>query len=305
MLPQLDLIDLDQPALEGYRRFVSCWLSRGEGPAFLVDPGPTSTAPRLIERLRALGVARLDFILLTHIHLDHAGGTALLVDAFPDARVFCHQNGRQHLVEPARLWEGSRAVLGEVADHFGAPRPVPDRAFASQADLTSAGIAVVPTPGHAPHHLSFLHEGTLFAGEAAGTYLELARGLWYLRPATPPRFFLETALASLDRMVALTPEPARLAFAHHGLHEGRVRDLLRLAGEQLAQWVQAVRHALAEAPRAEFAALRETVVARLAAADPHFALRAELPPDIRAREEAFTTQTLRGMVQYVAECAGR
>jgi len=305
MAPQLALIDLDQAALAGYRRFLSCWLSRGDGPTFVVDPGPTSTVAHLVAHLRALGVDSLDYVLLTHIHLDHAGGTAQLCEAFPKARVFCHKNGRQHLGEPARLWEGSRAVLGGVADHFGEPQPVPEAAFASDADLAAAGITVIPTPGHAPHHLSFLHQGTLFLGEAAGTYLEIDAGLWYLRPATPPRFFLETALESLDRLLALTPAPDRLAFAHHGLREGRTRDLLRLAREQLEQWVRAVRHARREAPQADFAALSAAVVTRLAAADPHFALRAQLPPDIRAREEDFTAQTLRGMVQYVAEGAGR
>ena len=226
MPPRLDLIDLDQATLPGYRRFISCWLSHGDGPTFIVDPGPHSTAGVLQNRLHDLGVEHLDFILLTHIHLDHGGATSRLLEAFPTARVVCQKKAQHHLTAPARLWEGSRAVLGAVADTYGEPQPVPESALATYADLATAGIEVIPTPGHAPHHLSFLHQGTLFVGEAAGTFLDLGDHGWYLRPATPPRFFLETALASLDRLLALEPVPERLAFAHHGLLKGQARDLL-------------------------------------------------------------------------------
>jgi glyoxylase-like metal-dependent hydrolase (beta-lactamase superfamily II) len=300
MPDNLELIDLDQPALTGYRRFISCWLSRGDGPVFIVDPGPAASAPRLRERLRTLGVERLDFILLTHIHLDHGGGAAELLDAYPGARVYCHPAGRQHLAAPGRLWEGSRQVLGEVAAVYGEPRPVPAAALADEDELASAGITVIETPGHAPHHVCFLHADTLFIGEAAGTFLDLGGGRWYLRPATPPRFRLEVAVASLDRLLALDPPPARLAFAHHGLLAGRAPELLARARQQLVQWVDIVRGALDAAPPAAVAAAAsELAIAQLAASDPEFARRCELPADIRAREEDFTRQTLRGMVEYV------
>lgn len=307
--PALALIDLDQPQLTGYRRFISCWLSRGAGPTFVVDPGPASTAPVLIERLRAQGVERLDYILLTHIHLDHGGATGPLLAAYPGARVVCHESGRPHLVEPQRLWEGSRQVLGEVAAVYGEPAPVPPEVLAQIDALAADGITVVPTPGHAPHHVSFVHRGTLFVGEAAGTFLDLGDGQWYLRPATPPRFRLDVAQASLARLLALEPQPERLAFAHHGELAGRTRELLRLASAQLDAWVDTVRTVLEEhggvvqddpAP-----ALLDVMAARLAAADAHVARRAQLPEDIRAREQDFTRQTLRGMVEYVMAAAGR
>ncbi len=300
---ELELIDLDQAGLTGYRRFISCWLSRGDGPVFVVDPGPASTAPLLIEQLRARGVDRLDYILLTHIHLDHGGATATLLAAFPRARVYCHATGRPHLEAPARLWQGSRQVLGEVAGVYGEPAPVPAAVLADDAELAAAGIVVIPTPGHAPHHVSFLHDETLFIGEAAGTFLDLGGPGWYLRPATPPRFVLEIAVASLDRLLALRPEPRRLAFAHHGLLGGATGELLAVARRQLLQWVATVREVCAEAP-ADGAADRGALAsARLAASDPHFARRAHLPPDIGEREEGFTRQTLQGMFEYVL--AGR
>lgn len=296
--PQLELIDLDQPSLMGYRRFISCWLSRGGGCDFVVDPGPASTAPVLIDRLRALDVERLDYILLTHIHLDHGGATAALLQAYPTARVACHPIARKHVTAPARLWEGSQQVLGEIAGVYGEPAPVPEAALIEPDALAAAGIGVIETPGHAPHHVSFLHRDTLFVGEAAGTFMDLGAGWWYLRPATPPRFRLEVALASLDRLLALEPAPRRLAFAHHGLLSGRTRALLELARAQHERWVDVVRAVLAIAPPGE-AALLTRITDRLETIDPHFGRRRHLPEDIRVREDDFTRQSLRGMVQYV------
>ena len=299
MPPRLDLIDLDQATLTGYRRFISCWLSRGDGPTFIVDPGPISTAGVLESRLGDLGVDHLDFILLTHLHLDHGGATARLLEAFPAARVVCQKKSQHHLTDPSRLWEGSRAVLGAVADIYGEPGAVPGSALATYADLATAGIEVIPTPGHAPHHLSFLHHGTLFVGEAAGTFLDLGAHGWYLRPATPPRFFLATALASLDRLLALEPAPERLAFAHHGLLTGQVRDLIRASREQHRRWVDVVRKVRGENEAATFEDLAPLMVEHLAANDSHFGLRDHLPADIQTREQDFTRQTLRGMVQFI------
>jgi glyoxylase-like metal-dependent hydrolase (beta-lactamase superfamily II) len=299
MISSLDLIDLDQPDLEGQRRFISCWVHRGDGVAYVVDPGPPSSSAALIARLREMGVDRLDYVLLTHIHLDHAGATAEVLAAFPGARVYCQETGRAHLVTPQRLWEGSRHVLGATAEVYGEPRPVPAAALADEAELAARGVTVVPTPGHAAHHVSFVHGDTLFAGEAAGTFLALPEDAWYLRPATPPRFVPEVALASLARLLALPALPARVAFAHYGQVEGRTRDLLRLAREQLTQWVAAARAVCRQQPGADLAALTQACLERLALGDPHFALRVELPPDIQVRELQFTRQTLRGILLAV------
>ncbi len=300
----LDLVDLDQPALEGQRQFISCWVWRSPELTFLVDPGPRSTADVLLARLRELGVDRLDIILLTHVHLDHAGATAAVLAAHPQARVVCHEKGRRHIVEPTRLWEGSRKVLGATAEAYGEPAPVMASSLATFDEIADRGIVTVDTPGHAPHHLSFVHEETLFAGEAAGTYIAMPGGHWYLRPATPPRFVPEIALASLDRLLALTPVPRRIAFAHHGLHEGHVVELLRFAREQLCQWLAAARTVSRNQPGAGFQALADACLGRLAAGDPHYALRRDLPADIQVREDQFSRQTLRGIFQAVDASVG-
>lgn len=306
----LHLVDLDQP-LPGQRRFISCW-ARLDGPVtYVVDPGPPRSAGFLVARLRELGLARLDLVLLTHVHLDHGGATALLLEAFPGARVVCHDDGRRHLVDPARLWAGSRQVLGAKAEVYGEPAPVPPGALAGADEARRRGIDVIPTPGHAPHHVAFRDGDDLFLGEAAGTFSTLGRGPFdpdfYLRPATPPRFRPEVAQASLDRLLALDPLPPRLRFAHHGWHGGDARGLLEAARGQVDLWLAACREALAARrglphtePRSE-EELLDDIAARARRTDPHYARGVELPADIRERERDFTRQSLRGMLGHLLD----
>ncbi|MBU8872102.1 MAG: MBL fold metallo-hydrolase [Gemmatimonadales bacterium] len=315
----LHLIELDQP-LPGQRRFISCWVSRSDDLTFVVDPGPPATGQVLIRGLDRLGIERLDFILLTHIHLDHAGATAELLQKWPDARVVCHPRGRPHLVHPDRLWEGSLQVLGRTAEVYGRPSPVPQDAVANfdeangrggkYEEAVAAGIEVIQTPGHAPHHVCFLNGGRLFSGEAAGTFSTLGRGSdtreYYLRPATPPMFKLEVAISSLDRLLALDPAPRELLFAHHGRFTGDVRGLLQTARDQLFLWVETCREMVSRSgglptpgDTGQEIALMDKIAAELARRDEHYARGADHPEDIRIRERDFTRQTLRGMLGYL------
>ncbi len=304
----LHLIDLDQP-LPGQRRFISCW-ARVEGPAtYVVDPGPPRSLGALVARLRELGLRRLDFVLLTHVHLDHGGATAGLLEAFPGARVVCHAEGRRHLADPARLWAGSRQVLGAKAEVYGEPRPVPTSALADESAAAACGIATIPTPGHAPHHVAFRDGDDLFLGEAAGTFSSLGQGPrapeYYLRPATPPRFRPEVAQASLDRLLALEPFPPRLRFAHHGWHAGDGRRLLTIARGQIDLWLAACREGLDAAGGTPADAgnlqdeLLDDIAARARGRDPWFARGVRLDADIRERERDFTRQSLRGMLGHL------
>ncbi len=304
----LHLIDLDQE-LPGQRRFISCWVGSHQGKYFVVDPGPPSTGEYLLACLEALHLPQLDFILLTHIHLDHAGATKRVLERWPEAKVYCHCVGRPHLVDPSRLWQGSLKVLGRKAQVYGEPLPVSEEALVDQHFLSGHGISVVATPGHAPHHVSFFCGDNLFLGEAAGTFSSLGQPAGslecYLRPATPPRFFPEVADNSLKAMLEHTPFPQRLCFAHHGQFEGDGQTLLEHARQQLKTWVQVVRDTLTEAAAnpADEAAVEElnpVFVANLRQADPYFRRGKTLPLDICQREEDFTRQTLRGITGFLA-----
>jgi glyoxylase-like metal-dependent hydrolase (beta-lactamase superfamily II) len=293
----LVLVDLDQPR-EGYRKFLSSWIGRGRELTFVVDPGPRSTATYLVAELARRGVTRVDYVLLTHIHLDHGGGAAELLAAFPEARLYCHPAGARHLVDPAQLWRGSLTVLGEVAEMYGEPRPVPAARITTAAELGARGLRVLMTPGHAVHHVSYLYGGTLFVGEAFGTRSPLPSGALYMRPATPPRFFLDQALASLDSLLALDEEPARTAFAHYGSAPGAFA-YAAAAKKQLLLWIEVAREARAVATsRGE---LNDLVFARLQEIDPVYGQGRydELDTDIRARERHFLTATLDGILGWL------
>lgn len=227
---QLTFIPLPQD-MPGFDRFINAWLVKGER-TYLIDPGPTVTIPLLTATLKDLSVHRLDAILLTHIHIDHCGGVGDLVAHFPDTQVVCHARAVEHLVDPARLWAGSVATLGDTARAYGPIAPVPAAQVVAVENLVAPGVEAILTPGHAVHHVSYLIDGTLFAGEACGVYRKLPGG-YYLRPATPPQFYLETSLESIQ---ALLEVPCRcLCFGHFGLTR-QPTDLLRAHRQQLQFW---------------------------------------------------------------------
>jgi glyoxylase-like metal-dependent hydrolase (beta-lactamase superfamily II) len=287
----LSCIDLDQPTLEGFRKFISAWLYRGDGFTLLVDPGPLSTIPYLLRELRRRGVQRIDYVLLTHIHIDHAGGTGALLREFPEAQVICHPEGIRHLIAPEKLWQGSRKVLGALAEAYGEIVPVPQEKIGFAEEIGATGGRAFLTPGHAQHHCCYLLGDLLFAGEVAGVRSEVPEGI-YMRPATPPRFLPEVALDSIDRMIALTPR--RMVFAHYGLVDNALEHL-QIGRRQLILWVQGVAAttAVPESRR------EEVFLTWLLEQDEVYRNIEQLPPDIYARERIFLGNTLRGMLEYV------
>ena len=291
-LDRLVCIDLDQHALEGFRQFISSWLYRGDDYTLLVDPGPLSTIPRLCAEIRRQGVERLDYILLTHIHIDHAGGTGALLREFPDAQVICHPEGIRHLVDPAKLWEGSRKVLGPLAEAYGEIVPVPADRICFAETVGQTGVRTFLTPGHAQHHCSYLLDDLLFAGEVGGVRCAVPDGI-FMRPATPPRFVLQVALDSLDRMIALAPRA--MIFAHYGLVENALEHL-QLARQQLLLWVRGIATLIEVGDEERDAAL----VAWLLEQDELYRNVGRLPADIQARERYFLGNTLRGMTEFIA-----
>jgi glyoxylase-like metal-dependent hydrolase (beta-lactamase superfamily II) len=285
-------IDLDQPQLPGFRRFISSWCRQSNGQTLLIDPGPLSTIPHLLAELRRRGVTQLDYILLTHIHIDHAGGTGELLRHFPAAQVICHPEGHRHLVNPAGLWQGSLKVLGKMAEIYGEIVPVPAAHISYAEQIGTTGVRSYLTPGHAAHHCCYLADDLLFAGEVAGVRSPVPQGI-YMRPATPPRFRLDVALDSIERMIDLAP--ARMIFAHYGVVDDALSHL-RIGHRQLKLWVRGTL-AVADLPATS---QLDAFYRWLLAHDENFALIHQLPTDIQPREREFIGNTLRGMSEYVA-----
>jgi glyoxylase-like metal-dependent hydrolase (beta-lactamase superfamily II) len=211
-------IDLEHLDLEGA---IACYVVDGEEPA-IVDPGPTTTLDRLISQLRRRGVTENDLrhVLLTHIHLDHAGATGHLLDVFPNAIVHVHEAGASHLVDPERLVASTRRTFGDLHDRlWGEVKAVPEeriRTWTPDDAGKRAGLRPVHTPGHIAHHVAYLDErdGTLFAGDSMG--IALAGGPQH-PPTPPPAVNLPDWARTLERIEAIGPE--RFGATHFGLYE--------------------------------------------------------------------------------------
>lgn len=297
----LYLIDLPQE-LRGYHHFISSWAVKTGSANLLVDVGPAATIPLLRQALEELEITRVDYILLTHIHIDHAGGTGLLLETFPEARVVCHPPSQRHLVEPARLWQGSLAVLGEVAVKYGPIVPVPDDRLAE----TAPEVKVIPAPGHAPHHLAFLYRDCLFAGEAGGVHLDV--GKVYLRPATPPRFILPVALATLNRLLASALEGCTICYGHYGWAPSAAR-MLKRHRDQLLLWEEVISRVAGKKPgksdaHGDDGELISAVWEELEDNDELFARFSLLPADIQERERYFITNSIKGFLGYLLSGPG-
>ena len=283
-------IDLDMESL-GYGNFISAWLYTGNRGNFLVDPGPAATIDHLVAEMRTRGAETLDWILLTHIHLDHAGGVGHLVQHFPEARVLCHEKAVEHLIDPARLQEGSLKILGKVAEAYGAIRPVPaDRVLSAESVDFEEGITVIPSPGHAAHHQCFVFRDILFCGELYGVFQQLADG-FYLRPATPPRFVADVFFASMD---AVRPYADRtLCFGHHGTYpDGLV--VAETAEKQLSLWMEVIDS------QPDGVGVQHVVTA-LKKRDPVFASMDQLSARDRKREQYFIGNSLRGIAGHLGK----
>lgn len=281
--------------IDGFDDFISAWVHTAD-PVCVIDPGPAVSSSALLAALDELGVKRLDYILLTHIHIDHAGGVRALSDAFPEAPVVCHPKGIGHLADPERLWQGSLKTLGRVAWAYGPIEPVPQERLSAAGQLRSETLAALPTPGHAVHHFSYLlNNGILFAGEAGGNCLSLDDGGCYLRPATPPRFFLETHLQSLDRLIALKPE--RICYGHVGMQSGAER-LLKAHRDQLHRWEALIRPFFTIHPEHEadaMAACRDHLLRN----DSLLSGFASLPAAVQERERSFIINSIKGYWGYL------
>jgi len=257
-----------------------------------VDPGPSSTIPILLKALYELGVEKLDYILLTHIHLDHGGGAGDLLTHFPQAHINCHPRGIPHLIDPTDLWKGSLNVLGEVAEAYGPVKPVAESSISYQKKINLNGeqIRIIEIPGHASHQIGYQMDDLLFAAEVAGVSIVVEDG-YYQRIATPPRFVFDVYQKSLRKVAAL---PAKhLCLGHHGMRS-EAQIFFATAQAQLDFWMNMIKkHVhLGEAYDGQ------TLFEELLDADPALSLFSKLDADIQKREKYFCLNSIRGMAGY-------
>jgi glyoxylase-like metal-dependent hydrolase (beta-lactamase superfamily II) len=214
----------------------------------ILETGPTSTVKNLLMGLDEIGVkyGDVDFIAVSHIHLDHGGGAGTLMKYLRNAKLIVHPKGAAHLVNPEKLWSQSRQVLGKVAELYEAPEPVsPERILRASDGMTinlgkGMELEIIETLGHASHHFSYFERNsrTLFPGDAAGIYLSQFD---VIVPTTPPPFHLETTLASIDKLEKKTPR--LLCYTHFGVARDAIEKLGRHAA-QLRLWAQIVANGL-------------------------------------------------------------
>ena len=210
-----------------------------DGRAALIDTGTAHAAPHVLSALQAMDVApaQVDYVILTHVHLDHAGGAGQLMARFPNARLTVHPRGARHMVDPSRLLAATVAIYGaeEARRIYGEVLPVPagrviETPEGTKLRLAGRELLFLDAPGHARHHVVIrdARTGEIFAGDTFGiSYRELDReGTQFSFPSTSPSQFDPPALhRSIDRMLALGPEAVYVA------HFGRLTGLRRLAAD--------------------------------------------------------------------------
>jgi glyoxylase-like metal-dependent hydrolase (beta-lactamase superfamily II) len=218
----------------------------------LVDTGPTTSAPAVLDGLRKLDVRPEDiaYIIATHIHLDHAGGVGVLIKHMPQAQVVVHHRGARHLIDPARLVNSSIEARGsEVIKTHGEVLPVEVQRVqpVSEGDTITLGrqqnMKFIETPGHAPHELCIYEtrNGGLFTGDAVAAYIPECDILLPFHP--PPTFDLQLCLSTLERLEKYSAR--KIYYAHFGFSD-RVQEHLDRARRKLGVWDHIVNNAARE-----------------------------------------------------------
>jgi glyoxylase-like metal-dependent hydrolase (beta-lactamase superfamily II) len=220
----LEPIDL---VFQGTPRCIGVYLLDTEDGPALFDCGPATTVDALKAGLADAGLALADVrhLLLSHIHLDHAGAAGTLVREHPGLQVHVSEIGAPHLLDPARLEASARRLYGDTFDTlWGELAPVPKENLHVVGDAV-VGLDCFPTPGHASHHVSYLdRDGTLYSGDAAGVRIQPGR--YVLPPTPPPEFDLDAWQRTVDEIERRDPE--RLALIHFGVADDPARHLAEL-----------------------------------------------------------------------------
>lgn len=276
--------------MHGQPGITGTFLLKGNDQVALIETGPKSVVENVFKVLDEEGIDHLDWILVTHIHLDHAGAAGTVAARFPEAKVGVHEVGAPHLVDPSKLWSSAARIYGDNMEKFwGGIDPIDEGRIhvvkdEEVIDLGGVTLTAVETPGHAYHHHAFLSStGDLFAGDALGVRLP---DIGFIRPATPPpEFHLEKAIASIERIRNL--KPSRLWPTHFGPHDEGTnpKDVDAFCVESIeafnrwAGWVREAREQTKDVDEA-------TVIVKEKAVS---AIEGQVPEEIRERMENTTS----------------
>jgi glyoxylase-like metal-dependent hydrolase (beta-lactamase superfamily II) len=222
----------------------------------LIETGAPTSAPIILEGLQELGVSREEVrrILVTHVHLDHAGGVGPLVKEMPWVQVYIHEQGVPHLIDPSALTESTRRAMGDLFALFGNTLPVPEGNVVPVTNQTleignGKLLRIFEAPGHAPHQVCYYEENSryLFCGEALGNYYE-EEGSLLIPAVAPPAFDLVAYLDTIHRIDQM--DAALLLFSQFGPCR-QVKHVIIQAVEQLRFWEGMIRERLAEGKKPE------------------------------------------------------
>lgn len=279
----------------GYENFIAAYVLRDE-EVVVVETGPTSSIPNLLAGLREIGVPNeaVSYVLVSHIHIDHAGGAGTLLQSLPNAKLLVQKRGAPHMVDPEKLWIHSREALREIVDLYGPIQPVPEDRIVIPEDgmVIDLGehvkLQVIETLGHASHHQSFYEKEsrTLFLGDAGGIYI---KKLDATIPTTPPPLHLEMKLNSLEKLIKL--EPKLLCYTHFGNADNAVSRLQAYV-QQLKLWAKIVSESTERGDDLE------AVYVKIMEQDPSMKKAEEFIKKHIMLRQSVVLQSIRGFIQY-------
>jgi len=289
----LHIIDLKPTGLEN---FIASYVLKGEKATAIIETGPTCSIPNLLSGLEEIGISNedVDYIMVSHIHIDHAGGSGTLMRHLPNARLIVHPRGAPHIVKPEKLWEQSKLVLGKVAIAYQEIEPVPENRVVTPSDGAtfdlggSVQVKVLETLGHASHHLAYFDSDSqgVFQGDAAGIYFPK---LDATIPTAPAPFHLEMTLASLQKMAQL--QPKRLYYTHYGPVENAPERLKRYEA-QLHLWACVISEAVKRDDTLE------SIYQQILEQDPQMKATADFIAKHLVLREGVAMQNVHGYVEY-------
>jgi glyoxylase-like metal-dependent hydrolase (beta-lactamase superfamily II) len=289
----IHLIDLE---LAGIENSIASYILKGKNTA-IIETGPASTVQNLLSGLKGLDVKpeEVAYVAVSHIHLDHAGAAGTLLKYLPKAKLIVHRRGTPHVVDPEKLWTQAREVLGNIAELYGKPEPLPEERIIAATDgmVFDVGkgveLKVVETLGHASHHLSYyeaLSRG-IFTGDAAGIYLNRFD---VVVPTTPPPFRLDIALASLKKMINLRPR--FLYYSHFGKAENAI-EKLQVYVKQLELWAENAKQGIEKGENLE------AISGRIVKSDMAVQKAAEHIKNHPILSETVLNQSVEGVIKFV------